>query len=1078
MRKKLLIVVALLSANQGLSAADPPVGTAAVEKLLTVCSDAGVIVTVKDPKTGKVLPDPQLGIPQFIVPDEAKLRATLKANKTIMQDVKSRQALIGCAKLAARDFAPGWVDLLRAVGREHDDPISVKIAYNIAADHDLPLGSRQGFADLKILINAAIEAGSVEFHPARPHHIAFLTIEDEAKFKSILEEKKSLLNDGLIGAAANMSRNKTDHTPILKAIAGLTKSPMATAYAAEYAAKTHRDDLKTLKVAEELEAASAGFAALLDEPSQARVLAQLGQVRRELGEEETALDLFNQAIRILNKVHDGKHRRLADLHRLKAEMFCDRNEVQRSLNSYMTAIGIFMSLKQDLGDFADTTNMMRLMARIDLLTGHDDDAREKLLDILFLLGEIDREKRPDWDTEPHRALVLRDIGILELCRKRADEAKTRLDASLAIQMRREGAVHPETIKTLFVLGQACAERKEPGQSEFLTRQAIIFLTHHYGQKHPALVKAWSDRTAVHVAQGNYRDAGQEIAYGLRAARITDEKATASADDYLPTRDTVLLLSRRGELSLRAADLDKVPAERMKSLQYALDHFVLAEAVFNRIRGNMPGTDDRLIAGDEAPDFFTGQLGCHVRLGKLRQTTPDREVIFALAERATARSLSETLGDDILSRLSGVPESLRDKHRQLRMNYEAALREHNRAPFQENQTNLSPLQRATWQKHLQTQKDLSEFQSHLAKDHPTPTRETGTAVCTLEQALALLEPNEVAVCFVMGDRESFAVVLSRGKNSAEVTAHSLSPHDSIANKVNTLLEPNVMDQAMGRELGDELYDRLLAPIGDRIAGKNLLIVPTGPLCLLPFELLRQPTAKGRQYLGLVSRIRYAPSLTVLRLLRERDRANRIRPELPVWVMASPEIRELPSLPQAAVEAKSVAALLKADPASVRVGRTATKTAIVEASAKGELKKHRILHFAVHAGFYASVMPGLVLGGDGKQDGFLDMDEVAHLNLNADLVVLSACSSAGGRIYRGEGVRGLTGSFLVAGSRAVIATQWPLADAGAAKFMESFYRRLQAGNKPADALWDTRREAATQAEPRPPSEWAAFILVGNP
>ena len=411
--------------------------------------------------------------------------------------------------------------------------------------------------------------------------------------------------------------------------------------------------------------------------------------------------------------------------------------------------------------------------------------------------------------------------------------------------------------------------------------------------------------------------------------------------------------------------------------------------------------------------------------------------------------------------------------------DAAIQEYNQVPFRPNQTDLSTEQRAAWERYLHAQRELQQFGKRLAEKYLVPSRETGVAVCTVEQALVLLGPNEVAVTFLTGARESFAVALSRGVNGPDVTVHSLPTRDAIENQVSTLIDPNVMDQAIGRELGAELYDRLMAPLDSQIAGKDLVIVPTGPLCRLPFELLRSPGAEGREYLGLTRRIRYAPSLTVLRLLQERARAVVARPDLPLWAMANPQNLTLPPLPWAASEAKTIATLFNADAASVYVGPAATKARLLDASVKGDLRRRRILHFSVHAGVASesNPTPGLVLGGNEKQSGFLDMDEIAHLDLNADLVVLSACSSGGGRIYGGEGIRGLTSSFLIAGGRAVIATHWKLADDSAAHFGAAFYRRLQAGTKPVDSLWKTRREVALQAEPRPPSEWAAFILVGN-
>jgi CHAT domain-containing protein len=125
-------------------------------------------------------------------------------------------------------------------------------------------------------------------------------------------------------------------------------------------------------------------------------------------------------------------------------------------------------------------------------------------------------------------------------------------------------------------------------------------------------------------------------------------------------------------------------------------------------------------------------------------------------------------------------------------------------------------------------------------------------------------------------------------------------------------------------------------------------------------------------------------------------------------------------------------------------------------------------------YHGPLPGLILGRTPEDDGYLDADDVSHLDLNADLVVLSACESGRGRIYNGEGVRGLTAAFLRAGSRAVVCSLWKVDDDETARFMEAFYSHVKSGARPAEALRAIRRAVARY---KAPADWAAFVLVGG-
>ena len=118
----------------------------------------------------------------------------------------------------------------------------------------------------------------------------------------------------------------------------------------------------------------------------------------------------------------------------------------------------------------------------------------------------------------------------------------------------------------------------------------------------------------------------------------------------------------------------------------------------------------------------------------------------------------------------------------------------------------------------------------------------------------------------------------------------------------------------------------------------------------------------------------------------------------------------------------------------------------------------------------------------------MREVEDLHLRADLVVLSACDTGRGRIGA-DGVMGLGRAFLSAGTGAVVASLWRVADRVAQRQMEAFHRELRAGTPAAEAL--RRAQARTLRElrsgtlrtkdgtgiPASPAYWAAFVLLGE-
>ena len=150
--------------------------------------------------------------------------------------------------------------------------------------------------------------------------------------------------------------------------------------------------------------------------------------------------------------------------------------------------------------------------------------------------------------------------------------------------------------------------------------------------------------------------------------------------------------------------------------------------------------------------------------------------------------------------------------------------------------------------------------------------------------------------------------------------------------------------------------------------------------------------------------------------------------------------------------------------------------------GPLAGFRRPHFATHAVVDPRhpELSGLVLStvdaAGRPRDGLLRAHEIAALDLDAELVVLSACRTALGVEMPGEGLVGLTRAFFEAGARSVLVSLWSVDDRSTAELMRRFYGELFAGRAPAPAL--ARAQAAMAAEPawRAPYHWGGFVLQG--
>ncbi|MFP5262213.1 MAG: CHAT domain-containing protein [Blastocatellia bacterium] len=162
---------------------------------------------------------------------------------------------------------------------------------------------------------------------------------------------------------------------------------------------------------------------------------------------------------------------------------------------------------------------------------------------------------------------------------------------------------------------------------------------------------------------------------------------------------------------------------------------------------------------------------------------------------------------------------------------------------------------------------------------------------------------------------------------------------------------------------------------------------------------------------------------------------------------------------------------------------------EDTAKKEAGSCHILQFATH-GILDNTNPmysRLVMSQSGlgeHEDGMLEAWEVMKLDLNADMVILSACDTARGRVAGGEGMIGLAWAFFVAGCPTTVVSQWSVEVNSTAELMVEFHKVLKPGIEArgngmskAAAL----RMAILKLMKRPgyghPFYWAPFVVIGD-
>lgn len=536
-----------------------------------------------------------------------------------------------------------------------------------------------------------------------------------------------------------------------------------------------------------------------------------------------------------------------------------------------------------------------------------------------------------------------------------------------------------------------------------------------------------------------------------------------------------------------------PGSRQEaSARYDLARFLRksgrpAEALdeLRRMLEALESQESKLGGGEEAKTAFrAGAMEMFREAIDLLLERGELDEAFGHLERSRAQQLLDLMSKRELDFGDDLPADLAREWSASRLALRQASAELQRGGGRETGERLAELARR--------RRQAAEVDARIAAAVPRLAPLVFPRALSPDEARALLPPDAAAILWSVGPDRGHALVL-RGR---DVVGPPLSTHpiaasrDELAERVD--LHRSALLAAPGSTAWADRADRegkrlaellLAAPLAGLESARTLLLVPDGPIHLVPFAALPDPS--GRPLLERRT-ISVVPSLSVWATLRDRPRGadDRIAAfadpvTTPATTRALRGRAEPAPLPGARREVARISDLF---PGRARswMGPTATE------ERTRSLGTARIFHFATHA-FADTESPlesALLLspGGAHDDDGLLRAWEVVERGgFDGDLVVLSACESGLGRAVDGEGMIGLTRSFLLAGARGVVASLWPVDDDSTAELFSAFYRGLREGRPAGDAL--RRAQLALAAAPAPgaqdhtaPFYWAGFQLIG--
>ena len=423
------------------------------------------------------------------------------------------------------------------------------------------------------------------------------------------------------------------------------------------------------------------------------------------------------------------------------------------------------------------------------------------------------------------------------------------------------------------------------------------------------------------------------------------------------------------------------------------------------------------------------------------------------------------------------------------------------------SDLNPEQQA------QLKKDLSDVERKLQEEQVQAEIDSAKKyfvwadIATAEQMQKqMAQEQTVLVEFFLNENRSFVWLFAHGDLFFEILPPRNEIEKAVRSYLGILAAPHKSlrmesDLTKLREQAQALFSTLFGSLAGKIEpGQRLIVVPDGLLHYLPFEAL---VNKGR-YLIEDHEISYDPSASMLGLLKDSENRFDSEDSMDILAIGDPvfdpgskaigrkaktdlnvvmrQVRargfSLPPLPRTRDEVQFITSLFPADRRKLLVGMESTEEALKRES----LRRYKRLHFATHS-LIDEKSPlrsavALTQHNNAEEDGFLEASEISKLDLDCDLVVVSACQTGRGQLLTGEGIVGLSWAFLRAGARSVAVSLWNVSDISTSQLMKNFYQNMTDGLSNAAALRKAKLQMLNSGKGvRHPYYWSAFVIVGK-
>jgi len=842
-------------------------------------------------------------------------------------------------------------------------------------------------------------------------------------------------------------------------------------------------------------------------PVVAKTYHRLGYVYTKLGPAAKAREFYRKSLAINLKVRGENHPDVAATYGNLAILDMDIGDLDRALLYTEKAAAIF---RQAFGD--NYPQLANAYENIGFIYGHmgdDDQAFE------FNSKALAIRRRNYGDDHPALVGSYGNLANIYMHRRDYDKAIEYLNKALDINRKRNGEISLRVSGVYRNLG-VVYYRMQDDQKAFdffnkalsIERQLLREYDGGMGSTYQKLGKFFETQKQYETALRYYQ---KSIICWTRSFADTNIYANPSLNQMYP--DAIATLQFKAEA---LADWSQQKGGDLQTMQMAFSIFELLADYLDQLRSSYKTEESKIVIGTKWNSIYSVAIKVALQLFAITGEAQYKEKAFSFAEKNQAIVLAQSLQESRAKQIAGIPAALMEKEQDLRAQltfYETEIAKEKQKGEKQGNDKLFKYQ----DRHFVLKRDYQKLNEQLENSHSKYYQlKYKAAIVSIADLQKSLDAKTALLEYFLGDSSIF--IFAVAKDVFEVVA--LERDSTFNARVLTLANSlkNISSKADYLQNAAQLYNLLIKPIAFSIAKKpRWVIIPDGEVYQVPFEALLTKTVPPKHadyrslpYLIKEHEISYHYSATLfLKSLREpvhigyanffagfapvfdaaakngmiyRDASEdssmlSLLPKADSTFLATRDGKTLDPLPYSAQEVQDI---LAAFPSR---SRAFLQQEASEENFKQQIKSYKYVHLATH-GRMIEMNPKLSnltfsqpQDNKAKENGILYSAETYNLDLNADLLVLSACQTGAGQILKGEGLMALTRGFFYSGARNIVASLWKVYDEHTSRLMVEFYREIAAGKTYSAALREAKLKMIADPATAAPQSWAGFVLMGK-